>query len=467
MDMTSAQGEASQTRIGFVVADIRARLAQGQGRAGARLPSIRHLAKALAVSPSTVVEAYDRLVAEGVVQARKGSGFYASPNQAIEPKRAAAELARPPVVDPFWVSRQSLDYGPEYAKPGCGWLPADWMPNAALAAGLRAAGRNVEALTSYGSARGTLLLRQLVSRRLYAQSIHVDEDQLLLTSGATQSLDLCLRLLLKAGDTVLLDDPCYFNFQTILAAHQLRAISVPFTENGPDIAIFAEKLQQERPKIYITNSALHNPTGASLKPQIAFQILSLIAKANMLIIEDDIFADFEPEPSLTYAALGGMERVLRIGSFSKTLSASLRCGYIGARADWIQALIDLQLASHFGGPGPLVEQAIASALSSGSYRKHLEQVHRRLETYRSEVAERLAALGIVPWLMPKGGFYLWCRLPEGVSANALAQTALQRGIVLAPGNVFSPSLGAENFMRFNVAQMADARPWRLLQEAMM
>src|SRR5262249_7022108 len=154
---------------------------------------------------------------------------------------------------------------------------------------------------------------------------------------------------------------------------------------------------------------------------------------------DEIFADFEPEPSPRLAALDGLARVIRIGSFSKTLSASIRCGYIAGRADWIEALIDLQVATSFGGPSPVAAELVCATLSDGSYRRHLEALRRRLARARREAKSQLASLGIEPWLMPRGGFYLWCRLPEARDAANVATSALAENVVLAPGNVFSPT----------------------------
>ena len=139
-------------------------------------------------------------------------------------------------------------------------------------------------------------------------------EQLLLTGSGTQALDLICRFLLRPGDTVLVDDPCYFNFQALLRAHQLRVLGVPYTPTGPDVAAFEVLAARERPRLYITNSGLHNPTGASLTPQTAYRVLSAAAACAMTIVEDEIFADFEPEPSARLAVLDGLDRVIRIGS---------------------------------------------------------------------------------------------------------------------------------------------------------
>ncbi|MGH6613850.1 PLP-dependent aminotransferase family protein [Sphingomonas sp.] len=459
--------EAATTRTEALMAAITARIANRALGAGERLPSVRRFAETMHVSPSTVVEAYDRLAAQGLIHARRGAGFYVSGNKA--PPMALADMGarRDPALDPFWVSRQSLDADPSALMPGCGWLPADWMPQAALRRALRALARTDSALLShYGSTRGSAALRRLLLARFAEEGLEAAPDQLMLTGSGTQAIDLICRFLLRPGDTVLVDDPCYFNFQALLRAHQVRLISVPFTPHGPDLVAFEAALAAEHPRLYITNSALHNPTGASLSPQTAHRLLGLAAAHGTTIIEDDIFADFEPSPAPRLAILDGLERVIRIGSFSKTLSASVRCGYIAGRTDWIEGLVDLQVATSFGGPSPVATEVIASILAGGSYRKHVEELRRRLSHARQAVADRLAPLGISPWLMPRGGFYLWCRLPEGQDSADIARYCLDHGVVIAPGNVFSVAQSAGDFIRFNVAQSDDDRLITVLRDAL-
>ncbi|MCC0029631.1 MAG: PLP-dependent aminotransferase family protein [Brucellaceae bacterium] len=444
---------------------IRARIASRALLPDEKLPSVRRLAAIMGVSPSTVVEAYDRLVAEGAIRSRPGSGFYvAGPAAPLDVTEIGPRLDRE--IDPFWVSRQSLDAAPGSAKPGCGWLPEEWMPGAAIRKAIRSLARaNDEVLFDYGPTRGALGLRRLLARQLGDEGLAADPEQVLLTVSGTQSIDLICRFLLRPSDTVLVDDPCYFNFQALLKAHQVKIVGVPYTPTGPDMARFTEALEAHKPRLYITNSAIHNPTGATISPQTAHQLLTAAAAHDLIVVEDNIFADFEPDPSPRLAALDGLDRVIRIGSFSKTLSASIRCGYIAARRDWIDALVDLQVATNFGGPSPIAAELLFSMLGDGSYRKHMDGIRRRLARARRETASRLDTLGIRPWLMPRGGFYLWCALPDGVDSAAVARAALRENVILAPGNVFSPSQSKAGFMRFNVSQMDDPRTFDVLARA--
>ncbi|RWR31901.1 PLP-dependent aminotransferase family protein [Sinirhodobacter populi] len=447
-----------------VMEAIRHRLATRALMPGDRLPSIRRFAVMMGVSPSTVVEAYDRLSAEGVIRSRPGSGFYvvgAAPSLDLR----APEPLREREVDPFWVSRQSLDAKPEVLKPGCGWLPPDWMPQAAIRRALRALARGPDALlTEYGSSLGPPNLRRILARQFAGEGLDISPETILLTASGSQAIDLICRYLLRPGDTVLVDDPCYFNFQALLRVYKARIVSVPFTPAGPDLARFAEALAAHRPRLYITNSALHNPTGGTITPQTAHRLLKLAGEHDLTIVEDDTFAVLEPDLSPRLATLDGLERVIRIGSFSKTLSASIRCGYIAGQTDMVAALTDLQVATNFGGPGPVPSEIVYATLSDGSYRKHVEGIRRRLSRSRKDVASRLGRMGIEPWLMPRGGFYLWCALPDGRDAAEIARAAMQHNIVLAPGNIFSPLQAAASFMRFNVSQMPE-RAWEVLDLA--
>ncbi len=457
--------EEGTTRISAVMTTVRQRIAARNLVPGDKLPSIRSLAKTLHVSTSTVVEAYERLAAEGVVRSRPGSGFYVT-GPLAPLNLAAVEPRLDRAVDPFWISRQSLEAGDAALKPGCGWLPASWLPEAALRRALRALARadNTAALTDYGTPLGLPPLRQLLARQLSERGVTAPPEQIMLTESGTQAIDMLCRFLIEPGDAVLVDDPCYFNFHALLRAHRARVVGVPYTPTGPDLDAFARVVSEHRPRLYITNAGIHNPTGAILSPVVAHRLLTLVDQSGMTIIEDDIFADFEHVPAPRLAAFDGLSRVVYIGSFSKTLSASARCGYIAARPDWLEGLSDLKIATSFGG-GRLAAEVVLTVLQDGSYRKHMEGLRVRLARARGETSGRLRALGVMPWLEPQAGMFLWCSLPEGIDAADVAREALAEDIVLAPGNAFSLSQTAGGFLRFNVAQSLDDRLYEVLRKA--
>ncbi len=458
--------ERSGTQIERVMRAVRSQIASRSLTPGAKLPSIRSTAETMQVSKSTVVEAYDRLMAEGIIRSRPGSGFYsAAPLSPLSLADIAPRLDRS--IDPFWVSRQSLEAGGDMLKPGCGWLPSHWMPEEEIRRSLRSLARLKDrtGLTDYGSPLGLPALRQYLSRRAAEQGFEAAPDQILLTDSGTQAIDLVCRILLRPGDKVLVDDPCYFNFLALLRAHQVEVIGVPYTATGPDIGLFEQALSDHRPRLYITNSGLHNPTGAALSAVTAHKILKLAEAHDLLIVEDDIFADFEIDPAPRLAALDGLNRVVRIGSFSKTLSASFRCGYIASSRSWIDKLTDYRIATGFSS-NRLSEELVLGVLSSGAYHKHKEALRARLAKARAATIPRLRSLGIEPWIEPKAGMLLWCRLPHGIDAAEVARHALVDGAVLAPGNVFSPSQMAACFLRFNVAQCDDDRLFPILEKAL-
>jgi DNA-binding transcriptional MocR family regulator len=456
---------AGGTRVDMVMATIRQRIAGRSLTPGARLPSIRKFASALKVSPSTVVDAYERLVAEGAIHSRPGSGFYVASQAApLSLSEIGPKVDR--AVDPFWVSRQSLESSEGVLKPGCGWLPPSWLPEDSIRRALRALARADDAvLADYGSPLGLPALRQFLARRIAERGVESSPDQIMLTESGTQAMDLVCRFLLEPGDTVLVDDPCYFNFQALLRAHRAKIVSVPYTPFGPDIELYGQALNEHRPRLYITNSAIHNPTGATLSPVVAHKVLKLADQFGLTIIEDDLFADFERLPAPRLAAFDGLDRVILIGSFSKTISASVRCGFVAARPEWIEGLIDLKIATSFGG-GRLGAELVLAVLSDGRYRKHMESLRGRLGSAMSNVAARLEAIGIEPWLMPEAGMLLWCRLPGDVDAADLARAAVAEKVVLAPGNAFSVSQSAGNFMRFNVSQTLDDRIFEVLRRSL-
>lgn len=447
--------ELGLSRTEEVMRIIRQRIERRTLTPGARLPSVRAMAASTGFSKSTIVEAYDRLASDGTIRSRPGSGFFvAAPLAPL----ALAEIGPPrdPQIDPLWMLRQSMAPPAGALMPGSGWLPMEWMAMESIRKGLRGLAREQGNPTLVGFSRplGSESLRRLIARRLIDQSVEAAPDQILLTDSGTHAIDLILRFLVEPGDTVLVEDPCYFNFQALLRAHRVRIIGVPMTPAGPDVAAFAQLLEAHRPRLYITNSAVHNPTGAVLSAPTAHRILKLAEAHDLLIVEDDIFVDFEDEAAARLAAFDGLDRVIRVGSFSKSLSSSVRLGYIAARPDWIAGIADIRIATGLSG-SPLSAELVRIALSDGSYRRHMEKVRARLSQARLRAATRLKSLGLTPWIEPQVGLFLWCRLPGGLDAAAIARYGMAENIVYAPGNVFSLSQSAGDYLRFNAAMLAE------------
>jgi len=453
----ASTADLAPTRTEEVMRAIRQRIERRTLTPGARLPSVRAMAETMQLSKSTVVEAYDRLAAEGVVRSRPGSGFYvAAPLAPLALAELGPSVARE--IDPVWMLRQSLATSSDALLPGCGWLPPSWMPEASLRKALRqlARGASQAQLVGYGRAAGSEAMRLLIARRLIEQGVDAGPDQILTTDSGTHAIDLVLRFFIEPGDTVLVDDPCYFNFHALLRAYRAKVVGVPMTSSGPDLAAFATALETHRPRLYLTNSGIHNPTGATLSATAAHRILKLAEAHDLIVVEDDIFADFEDEPAPRLASFDGLDRVVRIGSFSKTLSSAVRCGHIAARREWIEAITDLRIATGMSGHA-LGTELLHMVLTDGGYRRHVERLRARLGQARARAIARLKAVGIAPWITPRSGFFLWCCLGEGVDAAEVARRGLAENIIFAPGNVFSLSGSHASYMRLNATMMDDPR----------
>ena len=454
----------SKTKIEIVIDVIEEKISNKSLIIGSRLPSVRQFAEQMNCSVSTIVEAYSRLIGEGVLESRVGSGYYVSGHQ-VQDSFIEQEYNYQREIDPLWISRQSLEAKTTVLKPGCGWLPEAWMPEQTIRKALKLAAKSETALLmNYAIPHGHLQLRQLISRKKEIYDLTIHPNQILITDSATQSIDLLFRKLLKAGDVILIDDPCYFNFQALIKTHHLKTITVPFTKNGPDVEIFKEALKYN-PKIYLTNTGIHNPTGAILSLNTAYQVAKLAEQNNLLIIEDEIFADFEYAPAPRYASLSGFEHVIHIGSYTKTLSAAVRCGYIIAKTTLIDELIDLRISTNFSNSN-LNAEIIYQSLIDSSYLKHIDWLKKQLLRLTKDTIHQLEKLNIEPWIIPKAGIFIWCKLPNGIDASELSKLCLAQDVILAPGKSFSQSDKATQFMRFNVAQCIDKKVFDVLEQGL-
>src|SRR5512138_500592 len=245
---TTAMTVATATLTEKIGAAILARIEARILAPGARLPSIRRAAVEFSVSKSTIVEAYDRLAASGLVQARRGSGFTVTARRAPPSlQELAPKLDR--AIDPVWVARQSLETEERALRPGCGWLPESWLPEADLRRALRGVAQAPHAkLLEYGHPLGYLPLRQALQARLAELEIDAPPTRILLTDGGTQAIDLTLRHLLQPGDCVLVDDPGYLNFHAVLREPRVTALPGPGRPDGADLERLAALAQEHNPR---------------------------------------------------------------------------------------------------------------------------------------------------------------------------------------------------------------------------
>jgi DNA-binding transcriptional MocR family regulator len=452
------------SRVENTAAHIRDRVATRALARGSRLPSVRELASKLGVSKSTVVEAYERLAAEGAVVARRGAGFFVA--GAARPQSPIAAGPPPePAVDPSWINRHALMGASDFIYPGAGWLPDSWVLDLGVQRALRLAARDdAQRRRQYDEPLGYLPLRRLFSVRLAERAVLVDPDQVIVTDSCSQALDLVCRFLLSPGDTVVVDDPCYFNFLSLLKASRAKVVAAPIAPDGPDVEALERLFVEHRPRLYLSNAGPQNPTGATLSPAKAHRVLRLAESHDVLIVEDDTFSDFEQEPAIRLAGLDGLQRVVQVGSATKTVGAATRCGYIAARADWIGPLVDLKLATSMGNSvtGATILHRV---LTESNYRRHLESLRRKAADAMGFALRNLRAHGLEPWTEPRAGIFLWARLPDGVAAADVARYSLARKVLFAPGPAFSPSDLGRNYLRFNAARCNEPRVYEMLDEA--
>jgi DNA-binding transcriptional MocR family regulator len=440
--------QTEQTLVEECVQWARIRIDGQVFRPGMRLPSIRALARQQRVSPFTVVEAYDRLVASGYLEARQGSGFYVRP-------RAGARLAardQRSAIDLRWLMHHMLDSG-SARGPGLGVLPASWLDGVQVGAALRSLGRQGPGRwLDSGKPQGFEPLRAVLQQRLAELDILAYPDQIVLTTGVTQALHLVLHTLVSPGDAVLVLDPCWFGALGMLAAHGAHTLGVPCTPRGPDLDVLERLAREVRPRLLIISSAAQNPTGMSLSPAAAERILDIAARFELHIFEDDVYADLCAAPIRRLAAGDQLNRVIHAASFSKTLAANIRVGFIVCRADLAQSFADAKILSGFTTP-ELNERLVHKLLVEGRYRRHVAALRARLCDHRVAARTTLERAGCEIFGDPEEGMFLWVN--TRTDTNKLAAACREEGLLLAPGSLFSPQQIPSTWMRYNVTAPLD------------
>lgn len=439
---------------------LQAWIEQQRLRPGARLPSIRTLASTQAISASCVIEAYDRLVASGWLEARHGTGFFVAernPGLAVDDQPVWGEAG-----DGSW--RQFREGHDEVLKLGCGWLPTAWRAEAELAQAIRQVSRgNPQDLFDYCPPMGLAQLRLQLHKRLARLDIAAGPERILTTQGASHGLDLLVRTLLCPGDTVLVENPGYYNLYNLLRQHQVRMLPVPRTVAGPDVAVLEQLLAEHRPRCLFINSLYQNPTGTSLTPKVAYRLLELAREHDVRIIEDDIYADFQEGPATRLATLDSEQRVIYMASFSKTLSSSLRVGYLVADAPLLARLAELKMVSGIG-TSRFAEQVVGQMLANGSYRKSTQRLRVRLGQHMAKLLGQLEQYGWQVFCEPYGGMFVWARVP-GRDFASLERLATQHAVLLTPGSAFDYQGCGSDWLRINVAYGQDSRAQAFLLHA--
>ncbi len=453
LSLTVSQG-SGQPLAEQIVSGIRRQIEDRLLRPGARLPSIRSFAESYKVSRFTVVEAYDRLVAMGYVHSRRGAGFYVAPAPAAHPGPSDHHKRNEQLV---WLIRRVLEAGENTVLAGGPWLPNTWLDEGGIRQNLNVLARkNGTCLLEYGNPFGYLPLREHLALMLGGLGITVHPGQILLTGGTSQALELIMRYLLRPGDAALVDDPGYYNMFGNLRLQGVEMLAVPRNPDGPDIATLESLAASHHPKVYFTQSVMQNPTGTDMSPHIAFKVLQAAERYDFIVVEDDIFCDLQVRPTPRLATLDQLTRVIYARSFSKTLSGSLRVGFIACAEDIASELADIKMLTSIT-TSQFTERLIYLMLVDGHYRKYLARLHQRLGEARLDVVRAFEHIGLELFAEPADGMFAWARFPHIEDSLELAESAQRGGIMLAPGTVFRPHLGRSPWMRFNLAVCEDTR----------
>ncbi|WP_312931910.1 PLP-dependent aminotransferase family protein [Pseudomonas sp.] len=431
---------------------------------GAKVPSIRAFAATYSVSTFTVVEAYDRLVAQGVLTSRGNTGFFVSraTTERLEDTVRGGDSA-PPSFNAEWYLQQIFETRQLPFKPGCGWLPNDWMYEDGLRRGLRQVAGSPLELSGYGDPLGLPELRTLTAQNLQQElSIVANPAQLMLTHGASQALDLAVRTLVRPGDVVLVDDPGYPNLMSILRFQGATLVGVPRTPNGYDLDHLERLLTVHQPTAFFTQPHLHSPTCSRTPLAQLHRLLQLANQHGFRLIENNLYADMiaEPQPCLT--SLDHLQQVVYVGSYSKSISPNVRVGYLLANPDLIQQLLTLKMRSGLT-TSQVMERVVYSAVIDGRWRKHLKRLRQRLAQAHQEVGAHLQRLGFELFVESDEGMYIWARHPALPDSAVLLDEALSHGMMLGPGQLFTVDAQATGWMRFNVAFSTAPELWALFE----
>lgn len=438
---------------------------------GDRLPPTRVLARALGVHRSTVLRAYGELWALGYLESRPGS--YSTVRRRARPIAAggtARDGARSAVIR--WeraataasrrAHRDAGRLAVERGAPGGAidfarlaidplLLPQDDVRYCLRTALLRH-GRD---LLDYGDARGYLPLRETIARRMRSHGVAVAVEEVLITNGAQQGLDLTLRLLARPGDAVAIESPTYAMALALMRLHEVRLQAVPMRSDGVDLDALATTLARRRVVFFYTMPNFHNPTGITTDQSHRERLLALCEARRVPIIEDGFEEEMKyfGEAVLPIKSMDTRGVVIYLGTFSKVVFPGLRVGWIAAPSGAIESLSAVQRITNLAG-NSVVQAAVARFCSSGRYEAHLRRVHK---VYRRRMQAMLAGLREnmppgVEWTEPVGGYTLWLRVRNSaVDERTLTARIAQAGVSVTPGSLSFANPPREPHFRLSIS----------------
>lgn len=446
-----------------LAASLAEQIGNGTYRVGDRLPSLRECMRLFGHSKNTVINAYEALASQGLVEARHGQGFFVkqgAPN--------GSEPEEPPpyarAMDTIWLMRQQFVREPGQSPLGEGFAPVEWLMDMRLDKFTRQIMRTgVSTLFRYGNRLGNASLRQHLVQKLAAYSISATPRQIVTTHGANHALDLIIRRFVGYGDTVLVEDPGYYPLFGKLQLQGARMLPVPRLPDGPDLDVLEQHLREHKPKLFFIQSIGHNPTGSDLSPSKAFRLVQLAQAYNLILVDDDALADFKPASGIRVSALDQLQRSLYVGSFSKSVSAALRVGFIAGSKELIDELGDLKMLLHTSS-SEFCERTVDVILTEGHFLRHLIRLQERLRSATDSGLQLLDEIGAEVFVRPEQSLYLWARFAHIDDARELTRQLLPKGFMIAPGHIFSPEQSRINpWTRLNVAYLNDPRLKAVLQ----
>ena len=432
---------------------------QGTYPRGERIPSVRQMSQQQGLSISTVLQAYYLLEDHGLIEARPQSGYYVR-------GRAAEHLPEPeisaPGHDPSQVSLHELvmmlmrdSVNPKLVQLGAALPNPEFLPtrkiNRISARLLREDNANAH---QYQLPPGLEALRVQIARRAVNAGCSLSPNDILITSGGIEAIDLCLHAVCKPGDIVATESPMYFGSLQALEVHGLRVLEIP-THPREGISLDALKFAIEHNPIraVLVISNFNNPLGSQVPDEKKKELVELLAHHEIPLIENDVSGEiyFSGKRPLVCKAFDKKGLVMLISSFSKDISPGLRIGWTApgrfrAEVEWLKFTISAASPT-------LAQMAVAEFLESGGYEHYLRRIRReyaRNVSLMSDTVMRYFPEG-TRLTRPSGGFVLWVQLPENVDSLELYELALRSGITLAPGHVFSATNQFSNFIRLNAA----------------
>lgn len=444
--------------------EFRLAITSGRLPAGANLPSLRECAAKRGLSLNTVTAAYRLLEDGGLIEARPQSGFYvrsdlAEPQRSLRatPGNATGGAQEDLMATVLAAQRQAGFIDLAFAGPrGKKFYPGERLA-AMTSSVLR---RQSSVVTTYVLPPGSELLRQQIARRGQRLGMTLSADNVVLTHGTTEALQLALRAVTHAGDCVGIEAPSYFNIYPLLSSLGLTAIEIPtHPKTGLDVETVERLFRGKRVAALIAMPTVHNPLGCNMPVEAKERLARLVNQYCVPLIEDTVYAELQfselPEPAVRSFDSDGW--VMACGGFSKTLAPDYRLGWLdGGR--FSHAVQRLKFASS-ASESMLLSETIGRFLESGGYEHHLKGLRR---LYASQVAAVRGLVGrhFPPGTratQPRGGFLLWIELPSSVDALELFHAALDRRIVIMPGQVYSKGARYRHCIRLSCCQEMDER----------